>query len=66
MKSMITAMEEANKKERFTAEKLQAAAKDYAEQFKTRYSSEGLENVASDFQAGALWAFEQVYNRLPG
>lgn len=34
---------------------IEQAAKDYANQFKTQVSSEGLQNIVSDFIAGVEW-----------
>lgn len=41
-------------------ELLEHAAKEYAGKYKTQVSSEGLENIADDFKAGAEWMKNQT------
>jgi hypothetical protein len=43
-------------------DKIKQKSKAYADQYKTQASSEGLENIADDFQNGVRWALEFLRN----
>lgn len=43
-------------------DKIKQQSKAYANQYKTQVSSEGLENIADDFQNGARWVLEFLRN----
>lgn len=47
-------------------EEITAAAEKYATKFETQASSEGLENIALDFTAGAEWMKEQLSTPIDG
>jgi hypothetical protein len=45
-------------------ESVEKAATKYAIQYKTKASSEGLENIADDFKAGAQWQSSQLQSQI--